>query len=53
MMRLRPNGYPGAPEGDAGVFLKPSTAHHAFAQDLSGADWWLIIASQRPITLVL
>src|SRR5271169_280102 len=44
-------GYPGAPEGDAEAFLKPSTVHDAFAQDLPEADRWLIIASQRPITL--
>ena len=44
-------GYPGAPEGDAEAFLKPSTVHDAFAQDLSEADRWLIVASQRPITL--
>ena len=44
-------GYPGAPEGDAEAFLKPATVHEAFAQDLSEADRWLIVASQRPITL--
>ncbi|HEX4529642.1 MAG TPA: alpha/beta hydrolase [Acidimicrobiia bacterium] len=44
-------GYPGAPEGDADAFLKPSTVHVSFAQDLSEADRWLIVASQRPITL--
>jgi pimeloyl-ACP methyl ester carboxylesterase len=44
-------GYPGAPEGDAEAFLKPSTVHEAFAQDLSEADRWLIAASQRPIAL--
>jgi len=27
-------GYPGAPEGDAEAFLKPSTVHDSFAQDL-------------------
>ena len=40
-----------APEGDAEAFLKPSTVHDAFAQDLAEADRWLIVASQRPITL--
>lgn len=40
-------GYPGAPEGDAEAFLKRSTVHEAFAQDLSEADRWLIVASQR------
>ncbi|GAA4154073.1 alpha/beta hydrolase [Gryllotalpicola daejeonensis] len=44
-------GYPGAPEGDAEAFLKPSTVHTAFAQDLPEADRWLIAAGQRPITL--
>ena len=44
-------GYPGAPEGDAEAFLKPSTVHESFAQDLPEADRWLIVASQRPITL--
>jgi pimeloyl-ACP methyl ester carboxylesterase len=44
-------GYPGAPEGDAEAFLKSSTVHDAFAQDLSEADRWLIVASQRPIAL--
>jgi pimeloyl-ACP methyl ester carboxylesterase len=44
-------GYPGAPEGDAEAFLKPSTVHNAFAQDLPEAERWLIVASQRPITL--
>jgi pimeloyl-ACP methyl ester carboxylesterase len=44
-------GYPGAPEGDAEAFLKPDTVHNAFAQDLPESDRWLIVASQRPITL--
>ena len=44
-------GYPGAPEGDVEAFLKPDTVHNSFAQDLSEADRWLIVASQRPITL--
>jgi pimeloyl-ACP methyl ester carboxylesterase len=44
-------GYPGAPEGDAEAFLKPSTVHDSFAQDLPEADRWLIAAGQRPITL--
>ena len=44
-------GYPGAPDGDAEAFLKASTVHDAFAQDLSEADRWLIAASQRPIAL--
>ncbi|MFZ0386195.1 MAG: alpha/beta hydrolase [Solirubrobacteraceae bacterium] len=44
-------GYPGGPEGDAEAFLKPDTVHNYFAQDLSEADRWLIVESQRPITL--
>ena len=44
-------GYPGAPEGDVEAFLKPSTVHESFAQDLSEADRGLIAASQRPIAL--
>jgi pimeloyl-ACP methyl ester carboxylesterase len=44
-------GYPGAPEGDAEAFLKPSTVHNSFAQDLPEADRWLIVSSQRPISL--
>jgi pimeloyl-ACP methyl ester carboxylesterase len=44
-------GYPSAPEGDAEAFLKPDTVHHAFAQDLPETDRWLIVESQRPITL--
>jgi pimeloyl-ACP methyl ester carboxylesterase len=44
-------GYPGGPEGDAEAFLKPDTVHGSFAQDLPEADRWLIVESQRPITL--
>jgi len=44
-------GYPGSPEGDLEAFLKPDTVHTAFAQDLPEADRWLIVASQRPISL--
>src|ERR1700754_3691797 len=44
-------GYPGSPEGDVEAFLKPSTVHDSFAQDLSEADRSLIAAGQRPITL--
>jgi pimeloyl-ACP methyl ester carboxylesterase len=44
-------GYPGGPEGDAEAFLKTDTVHNYFAQDLPEADRWLIIESQRPITL--
>ncbi|MEV0714820.1 alpha/beta hydrolase [Asanoa sp. NPDC050611] len=44
-------GYPGAPEGDADVYLKADTVHKAFAQDLPETDRWLIAEGQRPITL--
>ena len=44
-------GYPGAPEGDVEAFLKPDTVHGSFAQDLPEEDRWLIVQSQRPITL--
>jgi pimeloyl-ACP methyl ester carboxylesterase len=44
-------GYPGSPEGDVEAFLKPATVHDSFAQDLPEADRWLIVESQRPITL--
>jgi pimeloyl-ACP methyl ester carboxylesterase len=44
-------GYPGSPEGDAEAFLKPDAVHESFAQDLPEADRWLIVASQRPLTL--
>jgi pimeloyl-ACP methyl ester carboxylesterase len=44
-------GYPGGPEGDAEAFLKPDTVHTSFAQDLPEADRWLVVESQRPITL--
>lgn len=44
-------GYPGAPEGDAEVFLKPDTVHGAFAQDLPESERWLIAAGQRPPAL--
>ena len=44
-------GYPGAPAGDADAFLKLDTVSRYFAQDLSEAQWWLIAAGQRPITL--
>ena len=43
--------YPGSPEGDLEAFLKPDTVHTSFAQDLSERDRWLIVASQRPLTL--
>jgi pimeloyl-ACP methyl ester carboxylesterase len=44
-------GYPGGPEGDAEAFLKPETVHSSFAQDLSEDQRWLVVESQRPITL--
>jgi pimeloyl-ACP methyl ester carboxylesterase len=43
--------YPGGPEGDLEAFLKADTVHNSFAQDLEEADRWLIVASQRPVTL--
>lgn len=45
-------GYPGAPEGAAEVFLKPEVVHASFAQDLPEPDRLLIVASQRPASLV-
>ena len=45
-------GYPGAPEGAAEAFLKPDTVHRFFAQDLSEADRWNIVATQRPASFV-
>lgn len=44
-------GYPGSPEGDVEAFLKAEAVHNSFAQDLPEADRWLIVQSQRPITL--
>jgi pimeloyl-ACP methyl ester carboxylesterase len=44
-------GYPGGPDGDVEAFLKSDVVHNSFAQDLEEADRWLILASQRPITL--
>ena len=44
-------GFPGAAEGDAEAFLKPSTVHEAFAQDLPEGERWLIVAGQRPAAL--
>lgn len=44
-------GYPNAPEGDVEAFLKPDSVHSSFAQDLPEDDRWLIVESQRPITL--
>jgi pimeloyl-ACP methyl ester carboxylesterase len=44
-------GYPGAPEGDVEAFLKADAVHGSFAQDLPESDRWLIVESQRPITL--
>jgi len=45
---LRP--YPGAPTGDADVYLKPSVISRAFAPDLSRQQQAVITATQRPIT---
>jgi pimeloyl-ACP methyl ester carboxylesterase len=45
-------GYPGAPEGAADAWLKPDVVHSSFAQDLPEADRWLIVATQRPASIV-
>lgn len=42
---------PTGPDGDLEAFLKPATAHDSFAQDLPEDDRWLVVESQRPITL--
>ncbi|MEJ3406060.1 alpha/beta hydrolase [Rathayibacter sp. YIM 133350] len=44
--------YPGAPDNAPEAFLKPQVVHEAFAQDLPEGDRDLILASQRPISLV-
>ena len=43
--------YTGGPDGDLEAFLKAPTVHDSFAQDLPETDRWLIVESQRPITL--
>lgn len=45
------NGYPGAPAGDADVYLKQSTFNTDFAQDLPTASRNVLSAGQLPITL--
>ena len=45
-------GYPGAPEGAADAWLKPDVVHASFAQDLPERDRWLIVATQRPASIV-
>jgi len=42
--------YPGAPAGDADLYLKPEIVRSSFAQDLSAAQQNQIIATQRPLT---
>jgi pimeloyl-ACP methyl ester carboxylesterase len=42
--------YPGAPAGDADLYLKPQIVRSAFAQDLSGDQVNQIVATQRPLT---
>ncbi|MBY8876130.1 alpha/beta hydrolase [Streptomyces sp. PLK6-54] len=42
--------YPGAPAGDADLYLKPQVVSSAFAQDLSAEQQNQIIATQRPLT---
>lgn len=46
---IRP--YPGAPTGDADVYLKPAVFRNSFAQDLSRQQDTLLAATQRPLTL--
>jgi pimeloyl-ACP methyl ester carboxylesterase len=46
---IRP--YPGAPEGDADVYLKPTVFTHSFAQDLTHREALMLAATQRPLTL--
>jgi pimeloyl-ACP methyl ester carboxylesterase len=45
------NGYPGAPAGDADVYLKKSTFDNDFAQDLPPAIQNVLSSGQLPITL--
>ncbi len=42
--------YPGAPTGDADVYVKPSLFRDVFAADLSPAAAQVLAATQRPIT---
>ena len=42
--------YPGAPAGDADVYVKPSVVRDALAADLSPAGAQVLAATQRPIT---
>jgi pimeloyl-ACP methyl ester carboxylesterase len=46
---IRP--YPGAPAGDADVYLKPQVVVDSFAQDLPRREALLIAATQRPLTV--
>ena len=46
---IRP--YPGAPAGDADVYLKPSVFIKSFAQDVPRPEAALLAATQRPLTL--
>ncbi|MFJ9563947.1 alpha/beta fold hydrolase [Streptomyces fuscichromogenes] len=41
--------FPGAPTGDADLYLKPRVVRSSFAQDLSVAQQNLITAAQRPL----
>ncbi|MDH2415236.1 alpha/beta hydrolase [Nocardioides sp. CER19] len=43
--------YPGAPTGDADVYLKPSVVTDFFAQDLPRREALVLAATQRPLTL--
>jgi pimeloyl-ACP methyl ester carboxylesterase len=43
-------GYPGAPEGDADLYVKQEVFPHAFANDLPPESAAVLAASQRPLT---
>lgn len=45
------NGYPGAPAGDADVYLKPETFAKYFAQDVAAPVRNVLAAGQKPVTL--
>jgi pimeloyl-ACP methyl ester carboxylesterase len=43
--------YPGAPEGDADLYIDPLFVHGLFAQDLSAKQAAVLAATQRPFTV--
>jgi pimeloyl-ACP methyl ester carboxylesterase len=43
--------YPGAPAGDADLYLKPEVVANSFAQDLPRRESALLAATQRPLTI--